>query len=258
MNVYGTYSKRDLESQPLPPPPSPHTQSIEDTILKLLFESTGNILDDEKLIQTLDASKVPPYLSLLLLPSTPPFPPPISSSFRSFHLFLFYYPFLFLPFIWPFLILCLSPLLLYPSFPPSLHSSTPPSLHLHPSTHPHSSSPPQVTSGQISKRLAEAQQTELQISTAREKYRKVATRGSVMYFVVATLAEVDPMYQYSLKYFNQLFNMCIEQSEQSPDLETRLNTLLKNTTSTVYTNVARWAQLICVHVWTINEPHLPE
>ena len=27
-------------------------------ILKLLFESTGNILDDEKLIETLDASKV--------------------------------------------------------------------------------------------------------------------------------------------------------------------------------------------------------
>ncbi len=33
-------------------------QVIEDTILKLLFESKGNILDDEKLIETLDASKV--------------------------------------------------------------------------------------------------------------------------------------------------------------------------------------------------------
>ena len=63
---------------------------------------------------------------------------------------------------------------------------------------------PQVTSAQISKRLAEAEQTEVQITTAREKYRPVATRGSVMYFVVATLAEVDPMYQFSLKYFNQV------------------------------------------------------
>ena len=51
---------------------------------------------------------------------------------------------------------------------------------------------------------------------------------------------MDPMYQYSLKYFNQLFNMCIELSEPSPDLDTWLNTLLKNTTGTVYTNVARW------------------
>lgn len=101
--------------------------------------------------------------------------------------------------------------------------------------------PKQLTSAQISKRLAEAEQTELQITTAREKYRKVATRGSVMYFVVATLGDVDPMYQYSLKYFNQLFNSCIEQSEPSPDLDVRLGILLRNITSSVYTNVARYS-----------------
>ena len=94
-------------------------------------------------------------------------------------------------------------------------------------------------SGQISKRLKEAEETEIQISTAREKYRVVATRGSIMYFVVATLAEVDPMYQYSLKYFSQLFNTCIEQSEKSNDLQVRLNTLLNNTTNSVYINIAR-------------------
>ena len=97
----------------------------------------------------------------------------------------------------------------------------------------------QVTSTQISKRLVEAEQTESQISAAREKYRPVAARGSVMYFVVALLSEIDPMYQYSLKYFNQLFNTCIEQSEASSDLQKRLSILLKNTTSTVYNNVAR-------------------
>ncbi len=66
-----------------------------------------------------------------------------------------------------------------------------------------------------------------------------------MYFVVATLAEVDPMYQYSLKYFNQLFNTCIELSEKASDLQVRLNILLKNTTSTVYTNVARYTEGCC-------------
>ena len=67
-----------------------------------------------------------------------------------------------------------------------------------------------------------------------------------MYFVVATLGDVDPMYQYSLKYFNQLFNSCIEQSEPSPDLEVRLATLLRNITSSVYTNVARYTH--CTHI----------
>ena len=60
-----------------------------------------------------------------------------------------------------------------------------------------------------------------------------------MYFVVATLAEVDPMYQYSLKYFQQLFNLCIENSPKSNDLNTRLKTLINNCTNSVYTNVAR-------------------
>lgn len=60
-----------------------------------------------------------------------------------------------------------------------------------------------------------------------------------MYFVVATLADIDPMYQYSLKYFSQLFNSCIEQSEKSSELQTRLTILLTNTTNSVYTNIAR-------------------
>jgi hypothetical protein len=62
-----------------------------------------------------------------------------------------------------------------------------------------------VTSEVISVRVHDAELTEKDISVAREKYRPVATRGSVMYFVVADLAEVDPMYQYSLKYFTQVW-----------------------------------------------------
>ena len=66
----------------------------------------------------------------------------------------------------------------------------------------------------ITTRLLEAEKTEQSISTAREKYRPVATRGSVMYFVVASLAEVDPMYQYSLKYFTQVSTGCSKKDTQ--------------------------------------------
>ena len=63
---------------------------------------------------------------------------------------------------------------------------------------------PQVTSEAIKQRLEEAEATELMINAARERYRPVATRGSVMYFVIASLSEIDPMYQFSLKYFKQV------------------------------------------------------
>lgn len=63
---------------------------------------------------------------------------------------------------------------------------------------------PQVTSEAIKHRLEEAESTELMINSARERYRPVATRGSVLYFVIASLSEIDPMYQFSLKYFKQV------------------------------------------------------
>lgn len=71
------------------------------------------------------------------------------------------------------------------------------------------------TSAIIEARLAEAEATEEKITIAREKYRCVATRGSVLYFVVAQLAEIDPMYQYSLKYFSQV--RCVRSLKEMSD-----------------------------------------
>jgi dynein heavy chain len=50
----------------------------------------------------------------------------------------------------------------------------------------------------------ESEAKEERISVVREKYHALATRGSVLYFVVAQLADIDPVYQYSLKYFTQV------------------------------------------------------
>jgi dynein heavy chain len=47
------------------------------------------------------------------------------------------------------------------------------------------------------------------------------------------------MYQYSLEYFKQLFNYCIEVSEKSDDLPTRLLTVIDYTTYYVYLTVCR-------------------
>ncbi|KAF5272727.1 hypothetical protein FQA39_LY07754 [Lamprigera yunnana] len=128
-------------------------KAVEDRILKLLFTSQGNILDDEELIETLNESK--------------------------------------------------------------------------------------ETSAIIAARLVETETMENKISVAREKYRSVATRGSVLYFVVAQLAEIDPMYQFSLKYFNQVFCNVVETCEKDENLYNRLEILNREITLSIYTNVSR-------------------
>ena len=60
-----------------------------------------------------------------------------------------------------------------------------------------------------------------------------------MYFVIADLAGIDPMYQYSLAYVKRLFNTAIEKSKKSRVLEERLDILIDNITRMLYTNVSR-------------------
>ena len=48
------------------------------------------------------------------------------------------------------------------------------------------------------------------------------------------------MYQFSLRYFTQLFNATIENSAKSEDLNQRLQTILDSTTENIYTNVSRY------------------
>lgn len=60
-----------------------------------------------------------------------------------------------------------------------------------------------------------------------------------MYFVIADLAGIDPMYQYSLAYVKRLFNTAIEKSPQQDTLEERLALLIDRITATLYLNVSR-------------------
>ena len=95
------------------------------------------------------------------------------------------------------------------------------------------------TSSDIQQRIASAQIIEIQINETRNSYRSVATRGSILYFVIADLAGIDPMYQYSLAYVKRLFNSAIEKSPQQPTLEERLTMLIDKITETLYLTVSR-------------------
>ena len=96
-----------------------------------------------------------------------------------------------------------------------------------------------ATSKEINERISQACVVEESIHKTRLQYKSVATRGSILYFVIADLAGIDPMYQYSLGYVKRLFNAAIEKSESRPTLEERLELLIENITRSLYTNVCR-------------------
>ena len=95
------------------------------------------------------------------------------------------------------------------------------------------------TSSAVSERMEEAEKTTKEINEAREGYRTVVTRGSVLYFVIADLANVNAMYQFSLQAFQRLYNMRIEKSEASEDLDMRLQILIRDITKSFYENLCR-------------------
>ena len=96
-----------------------------------------------------------------------------------------------------------------------------------------------LTSNEVKKNLVEAEETQKNIDEARSKCKPVATRGSILYFVIADLALIDPMYQFSLSYFSRLFNLVIDTSPKSENFDERINILMNTITETIYLNVCR-------------------
>ncbi|KAL0232167.1 hypothetical protein PCE1_003163 [Barthelona sp. PCE] len=129
-------------------------QKVEDDILGLLSSASGNLLDDEVLIQTLDSAK--------------------------------------------------------------------------------------KTSVSVTKSLHESEETAKNIDKIRNEYRDLANRGSIIYFVVSDMSNVDPMYQWSLNFFVSLFNLVIEKTKTGDiSVAERVKLLRDEVTYAVFQNVSR-------------------
>jgi dynein heavy chain len=79
----------------------------------------------------------------------------------------------------------------------------------------------------------------VRINEAREVYRRVATEGAMLYFLIIALCIIDHMYQYSLESFQTFFFKAIDNTEASEDEEKRVLSLRENIRQTIYRWVSR-------------------
>uniref|UniRef100_A0ABM5FKE2 Dynein axonemal heavy chain 1 isoform X3 n=1 Tax=Pogona vitticeps TaxID=103695 RepID=A0ABM5FKE2_9SAUR len=114
-----------------------------------------------------------------------------------------------------------------------------------------------LKAGEIQAKVKIAEQTEKDIDITRLEYVPVAVRTQILFFCVSDLANVDPMYQYSLEWFLNIFLAGIANSERADTLKKRIANINKYLTFSLYSNVCRslfekhklmFAFLVCIRI----------
>ncbi len=94
-----------------------------------------------------------------------------------------------------------------------------------------------------------AEETAKKIEAAAAAYTACSLRAAILYFVLNDLSNTDPMYQFSLDAYVDLFLISIQKSAKNDKVEDRIKNLNEYHTYAVYKYTARWG------LWSV--PDLP-
>ncbi len=84
-----------------------------------------------------------------------------------------------------------------------------------------------------------AEETQKKIEAASQQYRPCSVRASVLYFVLNDLSTIDPMYQFSLDAYVDLFLISMRNSPKPDQLAERIKSLNDFHTYAVYKYTSR-------------------
>ena len=87
---------------------------------------------------------------------------------------------------------------------------------------------------EISAKLAQARVTKENINVTRAGYTPAAKRGSILFFAVAGLSNINPMYETSLSSFLTVFRRSLANARKAGNLEGRLKNTIASMTREVY------------------------
>jgi len=83
-----------------------------------------------------------------------------------------------------------------------------------------------IKSREVNDKLVEANEKKIDIGEKREQFRPVAARGSVLYFCIVEMIQINWMYNTSLAQFLDLFYWSISNSAKSPNVKDRVANII--------------------------------
>ncbi|KAI9141391.1 dynein heavy chain and region D6 of dynein motor-domain-containing protein [Paraphysoderma sedebokerense] len=96
-----------------------------------------------------------------------------------------------------------------------------------------------ILSNEIMTKQKIAEETESKIDDTRASYKSIATHSSILFFCIADLVNIEPMYQYSLPWFVDLFVNAMVHSAKSSVVKKRLKSLESYFTLSLYNSICR-------------------